>query len=123
MSSSAGSSAYGYQGFGYGLKGVFISRENVQEALLVKGLTVYGVENLRQVVEHLQNHRVLSPACKLQQTDCSRLEADLGRCRGSFWPNEPLRWQRQEDIISFCLALQVQENHAGKAQWAVFCQK
>ena len=33
-----------------GLKGVFISRENVQEALLVKGLTVYGVENLRQVV-------------------------------------------------------------------------
>ena len=67
-----------------GLKGVFISRENVQEALLVKGLTVYGVENLRQVVEHLQNHQVLSPACKLQQTDCSRLEADFGEVQGQF---------------------------------------
>lgn len=67
-----------------GLKGVFISRENVQEALLVKGLTVYGVENLRQVVEHLQNHQVLSSACKLQQTDCSRLEADFGEVQGQF---------------------------------------
>lgn len=61
-----------------GLKGVFISRENVQEALLVKGLTVYGVENLQQVVEHLQNRQVLLPACKLEQTDCPRSEADFG---------------------------------------------
>ena len=67
-----------------GLKGVFISRENVQEALLVKGLTVYGVENLRQVVEHLQNHQVLSPACKLQQADCPRSEADFGEVQGQF---------------------------------------
>lgn len=47
-----------------GLQGVFLAEENVQEALLVKGIEVYGVGELRQVVEHLQNKQLLQPACK-----------------------------------------------------------
>lgn len=47
-----------------GLQGVFLAEENVQEALLVKGIEVYGVGELRQVVEHLQNKQQLQPACK-----------------------------------------------------------
>lgn len=68
-----------------GLRGVFISQENVQEALLVKGITVYGVGELRQVVGHLQNRQPLQPACKLENTSpCHTPQYDFADVQGQF---------------------------------------
>ncbi len=68
-----------------GLKGVFLPQENVQEALLVKGIIVYGVRDLRQVVEHLQNSQLVQPACKKQkQFTATESKEDFAEVQGQF---------------------------------------
>lgn len=68
-----------------GLQGVFLAEENVQEALLVKGISVYGVGELRQVVEHLQNKQLLQPACKGKNVPISHEHRDdFAEVQGQF---------------------------------------
>lgn len=45
-----------------GFKGIIVPAANVTEAAVVNRLEVYGVDNLRQVVEFLQDHSTLQPA-------------------------------------------------------------
>lgn len=68
-----------------GLQGVFLAAENVQEALLVKGISVYGVGELRQAVEHLQNKQLLQPACKAaNESPLQEHQDDFSEVQGQF---------------------------------------
>ncbi|MGH7900911.1 MAG: YifB family Mg chelatase-like AAA ATPase [Thermodesulfobacteriota bacterium] len=44
-----------------GLKGIIIPKENEDEAAVVSGVKVYGVESLHEVVEFLTGHREIQP--------------------------------------------------------------
>lgn len=44
-----------------GKKEIFVPRENVAEASVVGGLTVYGVESLRALIEHLKGTALIEP--------------------------------------------------------------
>ena len=45
-----------------GIKTLFVAKENVQEALLVKGLTVYAATNIRGLLDFLNGNEALQPA-------------------------------------------------------------
>lgn len=45
-----------------GKKGVFVAPENVEEAALVQGISVYGAESLAQVIEFLDKRRNKGPS-------------------------------------------------------------
>lgn len=47
-----------------GFQGIFVSADNVAEALLVEGIQVYGVENLSQIVGMLDGTIPLKPAVR-----------------------------------------------------------
>ncbi len=44
-----------------GMKEIYVPIENAEEASIVSGIAVYGVENLRQIVNHLREEEVMSP--------------------------------------------------------------
>lgn len=44
-----------------GLKRVFLPKVNAGEAAIVEGLNIYGVENLAEMIDHLQGITVLTP--------------------------------------------------------------
>lgn len=44
-----------------GLKGFILPQENAREAAIVKGINVYGVENLKQVVDFLNGEQKIEP--------------------------------------------------------------
>ena len=44
-----------------GFKGVFIPKENEKEAAIVKGLDVYGIENIKEVISFLEGKTTLAP--------------------------------------------------------------
>jgi len=44
-----------------GIKGLILPKDNVKEASVVDGVNIYPVENLRQVVNFLNNDEVISP--------------------------------------------------------------
>lgn len=52
---------------GYGE--IFVPKENVEEALLADGITVYGMENLSEVVEHLNGKSLILPAEKSKKPE------------------------------------------------------
>lgn len=45
----------------HGLKGVILPRENAEEAALVEGIEIFGIENLPQLVEFLNGNSEISP--------------------------------------------------------------
>ena len=45
-----------------GLKEIFVPKENVLEASAVRGIKVYGVESLEQLVAHFSGRQVMEPA-------------------------------------------------------------
>lgn len=47
-----------------GFQGIVVSSDNVNEAMLVEGISVYGVENLSQLVSMLSRKDVMKPAVK-----------------------------------------------------------
>ncbi len=70
------------------LKAVFISRDNINEALLVDGVTAYAVDNLAMVVDFLTGKQQLQPACKDNiadaQEDFLTGGADFADVQGQF---------------------------------------
>lgn len=52
-----------------GIKKVILPKENAKEAAIVKGLEIIGVENLRQVVDYLNNKKQI----KKEEIDLSKL--------------------------------------------------
>ncbi|MGC9602440.1 MAG: YifB family Mg chelatase-like AAA ATPase [Minisyncoccia bacterium] len=50
-----------------GKRAVFVPKENEREAALVPGITVYGVETLREIIEHLDTKKSRSQGSTLDQ--------------------------------------------------------
>ncbi|MFA6339093.1 MAG: YifB family Mg chelatase-like AAA ATPase [Candidatus Paceibacterota bacterium] len=50
-----------------GMKEVYLPKENAREAALIDGITIYGVETLREVVDHLNTKKEKS---ELESGDC-----------------------------------------------------
>lgn len=44
-----------------GFKGIILPKANIQEAAIVKGIQVYGVENIREVIDLMNGHSTLQP--------------------------------------------------------------
>lgn len=51
-----------------GYERIFLPKANASEALLVKGLEVYAIENLRSLVDHLLGAKILKPAQKTSKS-------------------------------------------------------
>lgn len=45
-----------------GMKNVFVPEENTAEAAIISGISVYGINNVRQLISHLCGEEMLSPA-------------------------------------------------------------
>lgn len=56
-----------------GFEGIILPAQNAPEAAVVKGLEVYGADNLRQVIEFLNGYDTLSP---FQASDWDSLKTD-----------------------------------------------
>jgi magnesium chelatase family protein len=64
-----------------GKRAVFVPKENVEEAALVPGIEVYGVETLKEVIEHLNTKKTKEEkenAQKLSPATQTTLEPDFG---------------------------------------------
>lgn len=44
-----------------GLKEIFVPAENAKEASIIDGIKVYSIKNLKMLMDHLENKKVLSP--------------------------------------------------------------
>ena len=67
-----------------GFREVFIAKENISEATLVSGLSIFAVETLSEVIAHLIGQRILEPAKQnysIQQTREKAL-VDFGEISG-----------------------------------------
>ncbi len=56
-----------------GIKELYIPKENVEEASLIEGVAVFGIENLRQLIEHLEGREPLEAAKVLAVVEGARL--------------------------------------------------
>jgi magnesium chelatase family protein len=46
-----------------GFEQIFVPLQNAREAAMVNGLRVYGVQHLREVIDHLDGINIISPTC------------------------------------------------------------
>ena len=69
-----------------GIKTLFVAKENVQEALLVKGLTVYAAANIRGLLDFLNGKEALQPAVPAALARESEIlsEDDFSDVQGQF---------------------------------------
>ena len=70
-----------------GKKAVFVPKENVEEAALVPGIEIYGVESLAEVIEHLNTKKTKEEkisAAKLTPAKQTEIAPDFGDSSFSF---------------------------------------
>lgn len=69
-----------------GIHTIFVAKENIQEALLVDGLTVYAAENLRELIKYLSGEVGLIPAenCVYSVPMLPLSEDDFADVQGQF---------------------------------------
>lgn len=66
-----------------GLKIIFLPTDNAAEAKLIKGLTVYPVMNLAQLIQHLEKKVLIAPATEAKERACPpEYDFDLAEIRG-----------------------------------------
>ena len=67
-----------------GFKKVFLPKVNAQEANLIKGIQILAVENLSQVIEHLNNKEVIKPYQAKQKIKAklTEYEVDMAYIQG-----------------------------------------
>ncbi len=53
-----------------GFTEVYVPKENTREAALIKGILIYGVNTLRELVEHLQRKMIIAPEQKKNEENC-----------------------------------------------------
>ena len=65
---------------------IFVAPENINEALLVEGLTVYAVETLAELIAFLTGEKVLEPALKkiVEVRDVDSFAEDFSDVQGQF---------------------------------------
>jgi magnesium chelatase family protein len=69
-----------------GIKTIFVAPENINEALLVEGLTVYAVESLAELIAFLTGEKVLEPALKkiAESSEVDSFAEDFSDVQGQF---------------------------------------
>ncbi len=68
-----------------GKREIFVPYENAGEAAVVDGITVYGVKNLRQLIDHIKGERLITPEVYDKSSfasDISKFEFDFSEVRG-----------------------------------------
>ncbi len=69
-----------------GFREIFVPAENAREAVLVSGITVYGVHTLAEIIEHLDNKKptALSPSVRGEVSVCDNIisEFDISHIKG-----------------------------------------
>ena len=66
-----------------GITTLFVPAENASEAQLIKGLTIYPLLNLSQLIQHLQKIKLLSPAVATRSKSLTEKPGyDLGEIKG-----------------------------------------
>lgn len=71
-----------------GFKKIFLPKENIHEAMTVKGIEIYGMENLTQLIEHLKNRKKIEPAknpsyqSEIHTQNPSQIIADMIHIKG-----------------------------------------
>ncbi len=69
-----------------GMKKVFVPSENANEAAVVEGIEVYPVENIFEVLGHLNGSKPISPAVPVSNTEAQSFEymPDFADVKGQF---------------------------------------
>lgn len=49
-----------------GIKSIFVPKENAREAAVIAGITVYGVENVSEIIAHLKGETLIMPTLKTE---------------------------------------------------------
>ncbi len=68
-----------------GMQEMYVAIENVAEASIIEGLQVFGIENLRQAIEHLEGSKLIKPAKPANlapltnKGDCTDLDDVIGQ--------------------------------------------
>ena len=65
-----------------GIRTLYVPDENAAEATLADGITVYGVENIGQLLRHLKGEEAIAPAQKWQITPVDRPLPDFSDVMG-----------------------------------------
>ena len=65
-----------------GIRTLYVPAENAAEATLADGITVYGVENIGQLLRHLKGEEAIAPAQKWQITPVDRPLPDFSDVMG-----------------------------------------
>lgn len=65
-----------------GVRQLFVPAENAAEATLADGITVYGVENIGQLIQHLKGEEVIAPAKKWHPAPIDRPLPDFSDVMG-----------------------------------------
>ena len=65
-----------------GIRTLYVPAENAAEATLADGITVYGVENIGQLLRHLKGEEAIAPAPKWQITPVDRPLPDFSDVMG-----------------------------------------
>ncbi len=65
-----------------GIRTLYVPAENAAEATLADGITVYGVENIGQLLRHLKGEEAIAPAPKWQITPVNRPLPDFSDVMG-----------------------------------------
>ena len=75
------------------INNLFIPAANAQEALLIPGLNVFPLKNLKQLIRHLENKEPLSPAQaqKINDDQTNKISNDLSEIRGQFKAKRALK--------------------------------
>ena len=66
-----------------GIKNIFVPRENAEEAAVIDGINVYGIDNLPQLIAHLSGEKLIEKTLPVKnQTDNLSLIPDFSDVKG-----------------------------------------
>lgn len=57
-----------------GIKSIFVPKANASEAAIVSGIDVYGVENIKQVIDHLNGEKLIEKQAKTEVSEISKVK-------------------------------------------------
>ena len=83
-----------------GLRRVFLPQANASEGALVRGIEVYGLSHVKQLLDWYQKGEALSPAVSSTALPSENLsDLDFADVKGQVGPNERWRWPRPAGTI------------------------